>query len=87
MFGTIIYMPLFLQLTQSITASHAGLLLMPMMLGQVVASTMAGRLMNLTGRYKFLPLVGLPLVRRRVRPGWRCSRCPARALRPAWPWR
>ncbi len=62
MFSSLIYLPLFLQLTQGVTASDAGLLLMPMMLGQVTAATVSGRVMNLTGRYKFLPFIGMPLV-------------------------
>src|SRR5262249_13456842 len=61
MMGSIAFLPLYLQLAAGATASSAGLLLIPMTLGIVGGSTLSGRLMMRTGRYKFLPLIGMTL--------------------------
>ncbi len=61
MMGAIAFLPLYLQLAAGASASSAGLLLIPMTLGIVGGSTISGRVMMRTGRYKFLPLVGMTL--------------------------
>ena len=53
-----IFLPLFLQGVTNASATNAGLLLAPMMLGFGVGSTIAGRLTTRTGRYKPFILVG-----------------------------
>lgn len=61
MFGAIVYMPLFLQLVQGATPTQAGLELLPMMAGLLIASIVSGRLISRWGRYKVFPIVGTAL--------------------------
>jgi EmrB/QacA subfamily drug resistance transporter len=61
MMGSIAFLPLYLQLAAGASASSAGLLLIPMTLGIVGGSTISGRVMMRTGRYKFLPIAGMAL--------------------------
>jgi EmrB/QacA subfamily drug resistance transporter len=58
MFGGIIFLPLFLQVVTGASATSSGLLLIPLMLGIVVTSIVAGRIISRTGRYKVFPVVG-----------------------------
>ena len=58
MFGTIGYMPTYLQMVTGVDATSAGLLMIPAMGGMLVASTVAGRVVSRTGRYKLSPLLG-----------------------------
>jgi EmrB/QacA subfamily drug resistance transporter len=58
MFGCIIFLPLFLQVVTGASATSSGLLLIPLMLGIVVSSVVAGRIISRTGRYKVFPVVG-----------------------------
>ncbi|OWU86411.1 DSBA oxidoreductase [Oceanicola sp. 22II-s10i] len=55
MFGTISFMPTFLQVVKGRSPSESGLLLVPMMFGLIGTSIVAGRLMSRTGRYKWMP--------------------------------
>jgi len=58
MFGAIIFMPLYLQLVQGSSPTQAGLQLLPMMAGLLVASVVSGRLISKMGRYKIFPIIG-----------------------------
>lgn len=58
MFGTIIFLPLFIQGVLGHSATNAGAVLTPMMLGFMVSSFIGGMLMSKTGRYKVLTLSG-----------------------------
>jgi EmrB/QacA subfamily drug resistance transporter len=58
MFGSVTYLPLFLQVVKGISASSSGLLLVPLMLGVLVSATLAGRRISRTGRYTFTGPVG-----------------------------
>lgn len=58
MFGAIIFLPLFLQAVLGVSATHSGLLLMPLMAGLLVSSIASGRLITRYGRYKVFPIVG-----------------------------
>lgn len=62
MFGGTLYLPLYQQTVQGASASHSGLLLLPMMAGTVLASTLAGRTMSRTGKYRIFPVVGAALL-------------------------
>jgi EmrB/QacA subfamily drug resistance transporter len=62
LFAITVFVPLFLQATTGATPTEAGLLLVPMMLGITVSTTVAGRLIARTGRYKRFPLAGLALM-------------------------
>jgi EmrB/QacA subfamily drug resistance transporter len=61
MFGSIMFLPLFLQVVVGRSASSSGALLMPMMLGMVGASIVTGQLISRTGRYKVFGIVGLAI--------------------------
>jgi EmrB/QacA subfamily drug resistance transporter len=58
LFGAASYLPTFLQMVDGATATESGLLMLPMMLGVVVASVGSGQLISRTGRYKLYPLLG-----------------------------
>jgi EmrB/QacA subfamily drug resistance transporter len=59
LFGSLVFLPLFFQLVLGASASHAGLMLAPMMGGVIVASVTGGRLIAHFGRYKIFPVIGL----------------------------
>ena len=62
MFGAIIYLPLYLQLVDGVSAMVSGLLMIPMMMGVLGASVFSGQMVTRTGRYKMFPVVGSVLV-------------------------
>jgi EmrB/QacA subfamily drug resistance transporter len=57
MFGTISFMPLYMQMVQGVSPTVSGMFLLPMMAGIMGGSMLAGQIMVVTGRYKRLPLV------------------------------
>jgi EmrB/QacA subfamily drug resistance transporter len=62
LFAITVFVPLFLQTTTGATPTEAGLLLVPAMLGITVSTTLAGRSIARTGRYKRFPVAGLALM-------------------------
>ena len=62
LFAVTVFVPLFLQTTTGATPTEAGLLMVPAMLGITVSTTLAGRRIARTGRYKRYPLAGLALM-------------------------
>jgi EmrB/QacA subfamily drug resistance transporter len=58
LFGAASYLPTFLQMVEGASATGSGLLMLPMMLGVVVASIAGGQLISRTGRYKIFPILG-----------------------------
>jgi EmrB/QacA subfamily drug resistance transporter len=61
MFGAISFLPLFLQVVTGASATNSGLLLLPLMLGLLTASSGSGQIISRTGRYKVFPLLGTAL--------------------------
>jgi predicted MFS family arabinose efflux permease len=61
MFAAISFLPLFLQVVTGASATNSGLLLLPLMLGLLTASSGSGQVISRTGRYKVFPLVGTAL--------------------------
>lgn len=61
MFGAIVYLPLFAQEVLGSSATGAGLILTPMMLGIVAASVVAGQIVARTGRYKWIAVAGMAI--------------------------
>lgn len=59
MFGAIIYIPLFAQDVLNFSATNAGIILLPMILGLTVASAISGRVVSQIGRYKTMLVVGM----------------------------
>jgi len=62
LFAITVFVPLFLQATTGASPTEAGLLLVPAMLGITVSTTLSGRAVARTGRYKRFPLAGLALM-------------------------
>ncbi len=62
MFGTLAYMPTFLQMVTGANATQAGFLMIPMMAGVLLTSIASGQLVTRTGRYKWLPITGMFIV-------------------------
>lgn len=58
MFGAITFMPLYLQIAKGATPTMSGLMLIPMTFGILASSTLSGRYMGKTGRYRILPIIG-----------------------------
>ncbi|MFK3981492.1 MDR family MFS transporter [Micromonospora sp. NPDC050397] len=58
MFGSIIFIPLYLQLVKGASPTNSGLLMLPMMAGIIVTSVLAGRAISQIGRYKWFPVAG-----------------------------
>jgi MFS family permease len=61
MFGTIAFVPLFVQGVIGTSATSSGVVLTPLMLGAVVASILSGQWVSRTGRYRANALLG-PIV-------------------------
>lgn len=62
LFAVTVFVPLFLQTTTGASPTEAGLLLVPAMLGITVSTTLSGRSIARTGRYKRFPVAGLALM-------------------------
>jgi EmrB/QacA subfamily drug resistance transporter len=58
LFGSVTYLPLFLQVVNGASPTKSGLQLLPVMGGLLVASIGSGQLITRTGRYKIFPIVG-----------------------------
>ena len=58
LFGSITYLPLFLQVVKGMSPTRSGLQLTPMMAGLLVTSIASGRTISRFGRYKPFPIVG-----------------------------
>src|SRR4051794_22077168 len=62
MFGTIIYLPLFMQGVLGVSATQSGNLLTPLLMGVVIASIIGGQTISRTGEYKMLGVGGSVLI-------------------------
>jgi EmrB/QacA subfamily drug resistance transporter len=61
-FAVMVFVPLMLQVDTGATPVEAGLLLVPMMVGITVSTSVAGRVIGRTGRYKAFPVGGLAVM-------------------------
>lgn len=62
MFGGMSVIPLYLQIVKGASPTKAGLLLLPLVLGIMMASVLSGQLTARTGRYKIFPVIGTALM-------------------------
>jgi EmrB/QacA subfamily drug resistance transporter len=62
MFGSVTYMPLFLQVVTGSSPTGSGLQLVPMMGGMLVTSISAGQLISRYGKYKWFPVAGMAVM-------------------------
>lgn len=58
LFGSVTYLPVFLQVVSGASPTASGLLMLPMMGGMLATSIASGQLISQTGRYKIYPRVG-----------------------------
>ncbi len=58
MFGSITYLPLFLQRVQGASPTESGLRMLPMMAGLLLTSMGSGLVISRTGRYRLFPILG-----------------------------
>ena len=58
LFGSVTYLPLFLQVAKGVSPTSSGLQMVPMMGGMLLTSIASGQLISRTGRYKIFPVVG-----------------------------
>ena len=62
MFGTMIFLPVYLQVVSGMSPTRSGLAMVPMILGIFTTSLSAGQVMSRTGRYRAFPPTGAALV-------------------------
>ncbi|MFC1410901.1 MDR family MFS transporter [Streptacidiphilus sp. N1-12] len=62
MFGGLLMVPQYLQIVKGASPTKSGLLMLPLMLGMMSASILAGQLTSRTGRYKIFPVIGTALL-------------------------
>ena len=62
MFGSISYLPLFLQVVHGISATISGVYLLPLVGGLLVTSIVSGQLIARTGKYKIYPIAGTAIL-------------------------
>jgi EmrB/QacA subfamily drug resistance transporter len=58
MFGSVTYLPLFLQIVTGASPTGSGLRMIPMMGGMLVTSILSGQLISRWGRYRIFPITG-----------------------------
>ncbi len=57
MFGSITFLPMYLQIAKGVSPTNSAFQLLPMMVGLIGASTLSGFVMSRTGRYRVLPVL------------------------------
>jgi len=62
LFGSVTYIPLYLQVVKGASPTQSGLELLPLMAGVLIASIGSGQLITRFGRYKVYPIVGTALL-------------------------
>ncbi|MFI0709592.1 DHA2 family efflux MFS transporter permease subunit [Streptomyces inhibens] len=62
MFGSMTYLPTFLQVVQGVTPTLSGVHMLPMVFGMLLASTGSGQIVSRTGHYKVFPIAGTAVV-------------------------
>jgi EmrB/QacA subfamily drug resistance transporter len=61
-FAVLVYVPLFMQIAQGATPISSGLLMLPMLLGTILMTSVSGWIIAKTGRYKLWPVGGTLLL-------------------------
>lgn len=61
LFGTLTFIPVYLQIAKGASPTQSGWEMIPMTVGILVSSTVSGRYMGQTGKYRVLPQIGLSL--------------------------
>ena len=58
MFGGMMTLPLLLQIVNGVTPTQSGFLMLPMVAGMMVATTVSGQITSKTGKYKIFMVIG-----------------------------
>jgi len=61
LFGSVTYLPLYLQVVKGATPTGAGTQLIPLMGGLLTTSIVSGRLISRIGRYRMFPIAGMAI--------------------------
>ncbi len=61
-FAVVVFMPVYLQTVTHASATESGLLLLPLLIAATLSTTVSGRIISRTGRYKVFPVTGLALM-------------------------
>ena len=59
MFGTLSFLPTYIQMVHNLSPTRAGLMMIPMMAGMIFTSIVVGQFVTRTGSYKWFPVVGM----------------------------
>lgn len=62
MFGTMAYIPTYLQMVHEMSPTAAGLMMTPMMVGMLLTSISVGQIVSRSGKYRFYPVVGMAIM-------------------------
>jgi EmrB/QacA subfamily drug resistance transporter len=62
MLGALTFLPTFLQYVDGVSATSSGIRMLPLVLGLLVTSILAGTIVGKTGRYKIFPVAGCALM-------------------------
>src|SRR5580658_10138751 len=62
MFGAITYLPAFFQVVRGISPTISGVYILPLMAGLLIMSITSGQVIARTGKYRFFPIVGTALM-------------------------
>jgi DNA-binding MarR family transcriptional regulator len=62
LFGSVTFLPIYLQVAKGVSPSASGLTLMPMMFGMLITSILSGRIISRWGRYKLFPVTGTAIM-------------------------
>jgi EmrB/QacA subfamily drug resistance transporter len=62
LFGSVTYMPIFLQVVRGASPTRSGLQMVPMMLGMLLTSIISGQVISRTGRYRLFPIAGTAIM-------------------------
>jgi EmrB/QacA subfamily drug resistance transporter len=62
MFGSLTYIPVYLQIVKGSSATTSGLQMLPLMVGVLVSSIGSGQITTRTGRYRIFPIIGTGLM-------------------------
>jgi EmrB/QacA subfamily drug resistance transporter len=58
LFGSVTYLPVYLQIVRGVSPTSSGMQMLPMMAGMLTTSILSGQLISRTGRYKHFPILG-----------------------------
>ncbi|WP_437205461.1 MDR family MFS transporter [Planctomicrobium sp. SH664] len=62
LFGTVTYLPVFLQIVKGSTPTASGIQILPLMGGILTTSIISGQVVSRTGRYKMFPVLGTAIM-------------------------